>query len=42
MDPSHIDLSNGYIQFLVVSTILVGIITAAYERRKFRRQHEHE
>lgn len=28
MDPSHIDLSNGYIQFLIISTIVVGAVYA--------------
>lgn len=40
MDPSHIDLSNGYIQFLIISTFLVFVITALYQHRKFRRRHE--
>ncbi len=28
MDPSHIDPSNSYIQFLIISTIIVGLVYA--------------
>jgi hypothetical protein len=42
MDPSHIDLSNSYIQFLIVSTIVVGIAYALYRRQKTGEDHEWE